>query len=290
MSSNAMTSPAPERQLLRFTKHHGAGNDFLVLIDPGSTGPLPGDLVRALCDRRFGVGADGVIQIVACGTSAEVGMILQNADGREAEMSGNGMRCLAQAAVLSGVVTPPVFRVETAAGVRTVEYAEGVDDHVAEASVELGTAVLGPDQPQKFPDRRVRTVDMGNPHVVMFGPGLDDVDVVGIGTHLQTVYEGGINVEFISMGDEPDSLVLRVFERGVGETQACGTGSAAAAAAARSWGLVGDKVTVHNPGGTLLVTFDGDSAFLRGPVNRIASVVVDPVAVLDGARPVTPTV
>jgi diaminopimelate epimerase len=286
-----MTSPdpAPDRQLLRFTKHHGAGNDFLVLIDPGSTGPLPGDLVRALCDRQFGVGADGVIQIVACGTSAEVGMILQNADGREAEMSGNGMRCLAQAAVLSGVVTPPVFKVETATGLRLVEYFEGDDDHVAEASVDLGTVVLGPDQPQKFPDRRVRTVDMGNPHVVMFGPGLDDVDVTGIGTHLQTVYEGGINVEFIAMGDEPDSLVLRVFERGVGETQACGTGSAAAAAAARSWGLVGDKVRVRNPGGTLLVTFDGDAVRLRGPVHRIASVVVDPAAILDGARPVPPT-
>jgi len=204
-------------------------------------------------------------------------------------MSGNGMRCLAQAAVLSGVVTPPVFRVATATGVRTVEYAEGADDHVAEASVDLGTVVLGRDQPQKFPDRRVREVDMGNPHVVMFGPGVDDVDVAGIGAELQTRYDGGINVEFIAMGAEPDSLVLRVFERGVGETRACGTGSAAAAAAARSWGLVGDKVTVHNPGGTLLVTFDGDTAFLRGPVNRIASVVVDPVAILDGARPVPPT-
>ncbi len=284
-----MTSTAADRQLLRFTKHHGAGNDFLVLIDPGSTGPLPGDLVQALCDRQFGVGADGVIQIVACGTWAEVGMILQNADGREAEMSGNGMRCLAQAAVLSGVVTPPVFRVATATGVRSVEYAEGDDIYSAEASVDLGTVVLGPDEPQKFPDRRARTVDMGNPHLVMFGPGVGDVDVTGNGAHLQTLFEGGINVEFIALGDEPDSLVLRVFERGVGETQACGTGSAAAAAAARSWGLVGDQVTVHNPGGTLLVTLDGDSVRLRGPVHRIASVVIDPVAVLDGARPVPST-
>jgi diaminopimelate epimerase len=284
-----MTSPSPDRQLLRFTKHHGAGNDFLVLIDLESTGPLPGDLVRALCDRRFGVGADGVIQIVDGGTTAEVGMFLQNADGCEAEMSGNGMRCLAQAAVLGALVTPPVFTVATAAGVRTVEYAEGDEIHVAEASVDLGTAVLGPDQPQKFPDRRVRAVDMGNPHVVMFGPELDDVDVAGIGAHLQTVYEGGINVEFIALGEKRDSLVLRVFERGVGETQACGTGSAAAAAAARSWGLVGDRVTVHNPGGTLRVTLDGDSARLRGPVHQIASVVVDPMAVLDGARPVPST-
>ena len=280
-----MTSTAPTH-LLRFTKHHGAGNDFLVLIDAASAGPLPGELVRALCDRRFGVGADGVIQVVDGRGVADLGMVLQNADGREAEMSGNGMRCLAQAAVHGALVSPPVFTVATAAGVRTVEYVEGDEAHAAEASVDLGTVVLGPDQPQKFPDRRVRTVDLGNPHVVMFGPTLDGVDATGIGAELQDVYDGGINVEFIASGDEPDTLVLRVFERGVGETQACGTGSAAAAAAARSWGLVGDRVTVHNPGGTLQVTLDGDSVRLRGPVHRVASVVVDSVAVLDGARPV----
>ena len=281
-----MTAPSTAPNLLRFTKHHGAGNDFLVLLDPASSGPLAADLVRALCDRRFGVGADGVIQVVEGGGVADVGMVLQNADGGEAEMSGNGMRCLAQAAVLGALVSPPVFTVATAAGVKTVEYAEGAGVHVAEASVDLGAVELGPDQRQKFADRRVRTVDMGNPHVVMFGPTLDDVDVPGIGAHLQSVYDGGINVEFIASGDEPDSLVLRVFERGVGETQACGTGSAAAAAAARSWGLVGDRVTVHNPGGPLQVTFDGSAVRLRGPVHRVASVVVDPVAVLDGARPV----
>ncbi len=281
-----MTTPPPASPLIRFTKHHGAGNDFLVLIDLTSTGALPGDLVRALCDRRFGVGADGVIQIVDGGGAADVGMVLQNADGREAEMSGNGIRCLAQAAVLSALVTPPVFTVSTAVGVKTVDYHEGSSVHVAEASVDLGTVVLGPDQPQKFPDRRVRTVDMGNPHVVMFGPSLDDVDVAGIGGQLQEVYEGGINVEFIASGDEPGHLVLRVFERGAGETEACGTGSAAAAAAARSWGLVGDRVTVHNPGGSLHVTLDGDAVRLRGPVHRVASLVVDPAAVLDAARPV----
>ncbi len=279
-----MTPPAPEFSLLRFTKHHGAGNDFLVLIDPGSTGPLPADLVRALCDRHFGVGADGVIQIVDGKGIADLGMILQNADGREAEMSGNGMRCLAQAAVLSALVTPPHFTVATAAGIKSVEYFEGEHVHVAEASVDLGTVVLGPDQPQKFIDRKVRTVDMGNPHIVMFGPDVADVDVAGIGADLQTVYEGGINVEFITSGEEPDDLVLRVFERGVGETEACGTGSAAAAAAARSWGLVGNRVEVHNPGGTLQVTLEGDQVRLRGPVHRVASLVVDPLAILDAAR------
>lgn len=200
-------------------------------------------------------------------------------------MSGNGMRCLAQAAVLSAMVFPPTFTVATPAGVKTVVYLEGAQVHAAEATVGLGRAVLGDDQPQKFIDRKVRSVDMGNPHLVMFGPDLDDVDVVGIGTHLQSVYEDGVNVEFITSGDEPDNLVLRVFERGVGETQACGTGSAAAAAAARSWGLVGTEVDVHNPGGTLHVSLADDEILLRGPVHRVASVVIDPTAVLAGARP-----
>jgi diaminopimelate epimerase len=279
-----MTSLPPDATLLRFTKHHGAGNDFLVQVDPGGSGPLSGELVRALCDRRFGVGADGVIRVQDGRGGADLTMVLQNADGREAEMSGNGMRCLAQAAVLSALVFPPAFTVATAAGVKSVQYLEGEQVHTAEATVGLGRAVLGEDQPQKFLDRKVRTVDMGNPHLVMFGPDLDDLDVVGIGSHLQTVYDGGINVEFIASGEEPDHLVLRVFERGVGETQACGTGSAAAAVAARSWGLVGSEVDVHNPGGTLHVSLTDDEILLRGPVHRVASVVVDPAAVLAGAR------
>jgi diaminopimelate epimerase len=268
-----MTTPATHNAFLRFTKHHGAGNDFLP------------ELVRALCDRRFGIGADGVIRVLDGDGLADLTMVLQNADGGEAEMSGNGVRCLAQAAVQSALVAPPTFTVATAAGIKTVAYAQASDPDTAWATVGMGKAELGENQPQKFIDRKVRTVDMGNPHLVMFGPDLDDVDVAGIGAHLQTVYEGGINVEFITSGDEPDNLVLRVFERGVGETQACGTGSAAAAAAAHSWGLVGTHVAVHNPGGTLEVTLGDDEILLAGPVHRVASVVVSPSAVLAAARP-----
>jgi diaminopimelate epimerase len=280
-----MTTTAADSTFLRFTKHHGAGNDFLVLIDPDGANPLSPDLVRALCDRHFGVGADGVIRVLAGGDQADLVMVLQNADGSEAEMSGNGMRCLAQAAVQSALVAPPTFTVATGGGVRIVAYAQGGDPDTAWATVSMGRAELGENQPQKFGDRKVRTVDMGNPHLVMFGPDLDDVDVAGIGAHLQTVYEGGVNVEFITTGDEPDHLVLRVFERGVGETQACGTGSAAAAAAAHSWGLVGRNVAVHNPGGTLEVNLDDDEILLAGPVHRVASVVVSPSGVLAGSRP-----
>jgi diaminopimelate epimerase len=279
-----MITPATENTLLRFTKHHGAGNDFLVQVDPGGSGPLLPDLVRALCDRRFGIGADGVIRVLDGVGAADLTMVLQNADGGEAEMSGNGMRCLAQAAVQSALVSPPTFTVATAAGIKSVAYAQAADPDTAWATVSMGRAELGEDQVQKFIERKVRAVDMGNPHLVMFGPDLDDVDVAGIGAHLQTVYPGGINVEFITLGDRPDTLALRVYERGVGETQACGTGSAAAAAAAHSWGLVGPRVAVHNPGGILDVTLGDDEILLAGPVHRVASVVVSPSAVLAASR------
>jgi len=225
-----------------------------------------------------------VIRVLDGVGSADFTMVLQNADGSEAEMSGNGMRCLAQAVVQSGLVAPPTFTVATAAGIRSVEFSQSSDPDTAWVTVSMGRAELGDDQLQKFVDRKVRAVDMGNPHLVMFGPDLDDVDVAGIGADLQTVSPGGVNVEFITLGDGPDSLALRVFERGVGETLACGTGSAAAAAAAHSWGLVGTRVAVHNPGGTLEVTV-ADDILLAGPVHRVGSVVVNPSAVLAAARP-----
>ena len=265
---------------LRFTKHHGAGNDFLVLIDPHGSGPLPGALVRALCERRTGIGADGVIRVIAGWAGADVGMVLQNADGLEAEMSGNGIRCLAQAAIEAGLVTPPRFTVDTGAGLQVIDYVEGANSGVAEASVDLGVATLGPDQPQPFGDRRVRTVDVGNPHLVMLGPDPAEVDVPGIGAQVQEVHAGGINVEFVSVGPEVDALTMRVFERGVGETQACGTGSVAAAIAANSWGLVGNQVVVHNPGGDLTVSLEVQPdatvrARLRGPIRRVGEDVIE---------------
>lgn len=284
-----MRTPAPNhaapdhgRGSLSLTKHHGAGNDFLIVIDPDDRSPIGAPLVRSLCDRRFGVGADGVIRILAGRGGAAVSMELHNADGSNAEMSGNGIRCLAQAAVDAGLVIPPTFTVWTEAGVRTIEYRAGDGAGAAEASVDMGKAELGPDQEQPFADRRARQVDMGNPHLVLLGPDPAGVNVAELGTRLQGVHSGGINVEFIAVGPGPDQLTLRVWERGAGETLACGTGSAAAAAAARSWGLVGEVVDVHNPGGTLRVTLGTDGIRLSGPTRKIADIEVD-LDVLSGA-------
>jgi diaminopimelate epimerase len=269
--------------VVQATKHEGAGNDFLVVLDPDDTLRLSVGQVRLLADRRRGIGADGIIRVGPGRDGCDLSMELRNADGGEAEMSGNGIRCLAQAAVEAGMVAPPTFTVATAGGVRTVEYVPGESPGWAKASVDMGPVALGPDQPQHFEDRKVRTVDVGNPHLVLLGPDVASVPIAELGPQLQSAFPDGINVEWITASSDAEGelLDLRVWERGVGETLACGTGSVAAAAAARSWGVVPPKgaVRVRNPGGTLVVTLgDGgsDPAFLAGPVRKVADIEIHP--------------
>jgi diaminopimelate epimerase len=265
------------------SKHEGAGNDFIVVLDPDDTLRLSVGQVRLLCDRHRGIGADGIIVVGPGRGGCDLSMELRNADGGTAEMSGNGIRCLAQAAVDGGLVSPPRFTVATAAGVRTVDFVAGESPGWARASVDMGPVTLGPDQPQDFEDRKARTADVGNPHLVLLGPEVATVDVGVLGPQLQSAFEGGVNVEWICRADDADGacLDLRVWERGAGETLACGTGSVAAAAAARSWGVVGPDgpVRVRNPGGTLEVTLGArpsDPAFLAGPVRKVADIDISP--------------
>jgi len=185
---------------LRLTKHHGQGNDFLVLLDPDERQPLDPDTVRFLCHRRRGVGADGVIRVTRADPGddgATLAMELRNADGSAAEMSGNGVRCLAQAAVDAGLASSPTFIVRTVAGPRTVTVQSGEDAGTAEVSVDMGAAELGADEPDPtvaamLPERgwRARTVCVGNPHLVLLGTDLGGVDVSRAGTAAQQAYPG----------------------------------------------------------------------------------------------------
>ncbi len=211
---------------MRATKHEGAGNDFLVVLDPDDAIRFSVAQVRLLADRRRGIGADGIIRVGPGRDGSDLSMELHNADGGEAEMSGNGIRCLAQAAVDAGLVSAPRFTVATAGGLRTVEYTPGEAPGWAKASVDMGPARLGPDQPQEFDDRRARTVDVGNPHLVLLGPDTAAVDIAELGPKLQAAFSGGINVEWITPGrdEQGELLEFRVWERGAGETLACGTG------------------------------------------------------------------
>lgn len=274
---------------LALSKHEAAGNDFLVVVDLARAWDLGAAEARWLCDRRLGVGADGLLVCgpAAPGSGASVSMVLYNADGSRAEMSGNGVRCLVQAAVLGGAVPPGTVRVSTDAGVRTVELSSGADG-AAEgwASVDMGRVRLQGEVASPVSGARARLADVGNPHLVVAGDvGVESLDLASVHRKVTELLGAPVNVEVVRPEGRA-ALAMRVFERGVGETAACGTGSCAAAAVARSFGMVGDVVTVANPGGPLEVRLppapgdpDGDAdgpAVLAGPVRHVADVLVDP--------------
>ena len=253
---------------LTMSKHQGAGNDFLIMVDLDDQVRLTSDEVAQLCDRHLGLGADGVITVTAGTGGGEVTMRLANADGSAAEISGNGLRCLVHEVVRSGIVAPGAFSVMTAAGLRQVNCAEP-DGVRAWTSADMGTLDL------LSLDAAARTaeISVGNPHLVMVVDDLAAVDAARDGAALQDRRNGGINVEGIVVDGE-GGVSLKVFERGVGPTLACGSGSCAAALAARELGLVGNEVMVHNPGGTLEVALEGRIATLSGEVQVIADLLV----------------
>jgi len=254
---------------VKLEKYQALGNDFLILLDPDRAHPLEEDFVRRVCDRHRGVGADGVIRCTPGGAGgADLTFELRNSDGGPAEMSGNGMRCMVRAAVTAGMVSGAEVAVATDAGLKRVWVKdEGI-------TVDMGPAELGPERERTSHGWQQREVEMGNPHLVLLCPDPEEVDVAELGPRLEHLKPEGINVEFIAVGPGSDELKFRVWERGAGETQACGTGTCAAAAAAHAWGLVGRHVTVHNPGGDLEVELADDTVLLTGPAEHVATVVL----------------
>jgi diaminopimelate epimerase len=234
------------------------------------------EIAVALCDRRSGVGADGLLRATAGTGGADITMQLFNADGSIAEMSGNGIRCLAQAVFQSHLVAPPVLRVATAAGLRTVTALARTGDRSHTFSVEMGQAKVGDDEPEWVGGKVLRAtrVDVGNPHVVLHWsePALPDrEELVAIGSRIDGLVPGGANVEVVRPGPAEGELTMVVYERGVGPTQACGTGACAVAAAAQHWELAGATSTVHMPGGPVTVAV-GDPVLLTGEATSIAAV------------------
>jgi len=263
--------------VIEFVKYEAVGNDFLVLFDPGRTAPFSPGVVSALCDRHHGVGADGVLRLSGAEGDAVVAMELKNADGGDAETSGNGLRCAALAVVHAGLATTELV-IETVVGparaqVRLAAAGQG------EVTVEMGElTVRSVDSPLE--GRAAYRVDVGNPHLVLVGATLDGVDLERLGPELETAVPGGQNVEIVAAGADPGRIALRVWERGAGITEACGSGSVAAAAACRLMGLAGDTVVVENPGGLLVVELAGEDptrpvATLSGPARRVARVEVE---------------
>jgi diaminopimelate epimerase len=276
-------------------KAHGTGNDFVVLPDVDDRLEVSAALVRALADRRTGVGGDGLIRLGAPPADqpdADVFMDYRNADGTAVEMCGNGVRVTAKLAVDHGLVTPhdgEVVRVATRAGTKPVVVHRGADGTVAEVTVDMGPPVT---DPARVPfetadvdavlhhldvdgnDLTVSVVSMGNPHAVTVVDHVADAPVTTLGPRVETHprFPAKVNAGFAEVVDRA-TIRLRVWERGVGETAACGTGACAAVVALQRQDLVDRTVAVHLPGGVLTVTHDpGGTVTMRGPATEVAAV------------------
>lgn len=255
-----------------FHKGHGTRNDFILLDDHEGGRKLSEEQVRAFTDRRGGIGADGVIRVVRAGRIPEwTGdpdlwfMDYRNADGSIAEMCGNGLRVFVAYLLHRGYVDQPEFSVATRAGLKRVTARLGGD-----VAVEIGPASFEPDPVTVRVDGHsfaAHPVDVGNPHAVSFvsaevleGLTLSEAPTL----QPEDRFPNGVNLEFVTV-DGPGQLAMRVFERGVGETESCGTGVVAAASAYRELHGWPEAVVVRVPGGTLKVEFVAGTTMLEGP-------------------------
>ena len=277
--------------MLQFRKYHGLGNDF-VLVDARRTGALDlgRDTISRLCDRRFGVGADGLIVVLPPQRDGDLRMRIFNADASEPEMCGNGIRCLARfIADLDDAPAGSCWRVETLAGVISPELLED-----GQVRVDMGEPCLSPetvpttlaagrdraiDQPLLVDGEllRVSAIGMGNPHAVVPVPDLETFDVEGLGAVLERhpAFPARTNAGFVQIL-APDRLRLRVWERGAGPTLACGTGACAALVAAHLLGLCRREATVELPGGPLLIAWGDDNRLgMTGPARCVFTAQLD---------------
>lgn len=276
---------------IEFIKGHGTLNDFVILPDDRAELALDADLVRALCDRRGGIGADGILRIATAGALLDAGVLsslpdgvdaadwfmdYRNADGSIAEMCGNGVRVFAHALVSTGRCVPGQIRVGTRSGPRPAQLFEHHGDH-AVVCVDMGEPEFLGLSSVQIGDRTFAgmAVDMGNPHLACVVPGLDGAALAALPVHEVPVidtdfFPGGVNVE-IATPVHDGRVQMRVHERGAGETMSCGTGIVATAVAALAdSGTATGEVVVAVPGGEITVALTDDGSSLTGPSTLVA--------------------
>jgi diaminopimelate epimerase len=275
---------------VRFAKYHGLGNDFVLLDRRGEGAPVSSARAMALCDRHRGVGADGVLSILPSSTAA-ARMHVTNADGSVAQMCGNGIRCVVRWLCEEAGVAADGLAIETDAGVRTCRVL-GRNSAAWDVEVDMGAPVLEAERipvraaPGRFVQQNVplenfwvkgTAVSMGNPHLVLFGVPPDAAASLGPRLEHHPMFPERTNVEFALR--EGDGLSVTVWERGVGLTEACGTGACAAMVAASLEGLLppGDERPVRLAGGVLHVRVlpDLSGVLMRGPAVRVFSGELD---------------
>jgi diaminopimelate epimerase len=268
---------------INFQKMHGTLNDFVVFHDLDGNLPLSPEQAARICDRRAGVGADGVI-VVRKSSAADFFMDYMNADGSWAEMCGNGIRCLAKYVYDNGLTDKKNLQVQTRAGIKTLELIPGSDGKIDSVRVNMGEPIFLPEKiPAKIDSAKAPILDhpvevegrtfsasvlsMGNPHCVIVVD--EDPELLpkryGPAIEYHPLFPAKTNVEFIRVIDRT-RIVMRVWERGSGETFSCGTGACAAAVAARLKGLVNSSATVELLGGELTIDWKGIgfSVFMKG--------------------------
>lgn len=280
---------------LKFTKMHGTGNDYIYIDAFKEHIENPGALSQVLSDRHFGIGSDGLI-LIAPSEEADVRMIMYNADGSEGNMCGNGIRCVAKYAYDNNIVHKEKITVETKSGLKklTLEIEKG---KVAFVTVDMGEAALRPEEipvlapgsgaedfiartiTVKGKEYSVTCVSMGNPHAVIFTEDIDSLDLEKIGPHFENHewFPDRVNTEFVEVIDR-NTLKMRVWERGSGETISCGTGSCASVVAAVLNGYCrnDEEVVVNLIGGQLRNTYLKDGrVIMKGPAAKVFEGVIE---------------
>lgn len=271
---------------LNFTKMHGLGNDYVV-VDESKAGIIPEDkkasVAKELCNRRFSIGADGVIFISPSTKDADIRFRIFNADGSEAEMCGNGIRCFSKFVYENDILSSEKMRVETMTDIK--ELLLTVDQGIVTSiRVDMGTATFKPDEiPMDTSEKeflnqemvvdgtplKMTVLSVGNPHAVIFSEDINSVPLEGIGPKIEYhhAFPQRINAHFVRV-IERDEIEMITWERGSGVTLACGTGATSSVLAGYKLGLLDEEVLVHLPGGELHITVyhDGDElgAYMEG--------------------------
>lgn len=273
---------------MRFTKMHGAGNDY-IYIDCFRESPsfdISATAV-AISDRHTGVGGDGLV-LICPSEAVDARMRMFNADGSESEMCGNAIRCVAKYIYDRGIARKPELRIETGRGVLTMQVTPGRNGLIEQVRVNMGSPILEADRiPTSLPGNpplnvplevagktiNVTCVSMGNPHCVTFVDELNDDWVLRIGPQIEhhKAFPRRVNAEFIQVVS-PTEFIMRVWERGSGETMACGTGACASAVAAVLTGRTERTVTAHLRGGDLKLEWSASGdVFMTGPATEVFS-------------------
>lgn len=273
-------------QKIKFTKMHGAGNDYIYIDCFENAVENPEEFARRMSPRRTSVGSDGLI-LICPSDKADAKMRIFNLDGSEGKMCGNGIRCVGKYLYDSGRVEKSLITVETLSGIKELQI-KARDGRAELITVDMGCPVL---EPKKIPalfsgntainvpftagghEYRITAVSMGNPHAVVFCEDTDGLELEKIGPLFENsdVFPEGVNTEFVRvLGD--NELEMRVWERGSGETLACGTGACAAAVAAVLCGHCkqGEEITVHLRGGSLTIEYAENSrVYMRGTAEKV---------------------